>query len=263
MPEVAVGGVRLHVELAGPAGGEPVVFVNGLLTDCTSWAAHLPFFTDRYRTITYDCRGQGRSDKPDEVYETARHAADLAALVDALAIEHARFVGLSNGGAALLDFAASHPERVRALAVSGAYARVDAILRAKLGSWVAAMDAGGPLLRFDVATPWVWGGAWLAEREDALRTYREKGAAIPAASARNLIRGAMVHDVRDRLRDVTAPALVVVGEEDVLTPPWLARELVAALPRAELLVVAGAGHAAALELVETFSRAVRTFFDAH
>jgi len=260
MPKVGINDIELFYELRGNPGGPTVVFVNGLLTDTASWSGHLPHFEERYRCLVYDCRGQGQSDKPDHVYETALHTADLAGLVDELEIERAHLVGLSNGGAAALAYAADHPQRVLSVAVSGAYAHIDTILRVKLTSWTRAMEAGGSPLRFDVAVPWVWGGGFLEQNYERLLYFREKGVNMPIEWAMNLIKGAMVHDIRDKLGTIEAPTLVVVGEEDVLTPPKLSRYIAEQVPRGELCVMPGLGHASALEDVEGFSRLVLDFF---
>lgn len=266
MPEITIADdLTLHYEFAGDPSGPLLVFVNGLLTDRGSWQAHLPYFAD-YSCLTWDCRGQGRSSQPDQPsYPVAAHAQDLAALLDALApAEPAAIVGLSNGAAAALHFASEQPERVRALVISGAYARVDAALRLKLDSWIAAMRAGGPGLRFDVATPWVWGPRFLAAHADALAGFRERGLALDTRAAERLIAGAMIHELADdRLARISAPTLVCVGEDDVLTPPALARAIVDALPAAQLETLPELGHAAALEDVEGFCRRTRRWFDAH
>jgi 3-oxoadipate enol-lactonase len=265
MPEITIADdLALHYEFTGDPSGPLLVFVNGLLTDRGSWQAHLPSFAD-YRCLTWDCRGQGLSSKPDmPSYPVADHARDLAALLDAIAPgEPVAIVGLSNGAAAALHFASEQPERVRALVISGAYARVDAALRLKLHSWIAAMRAGGPGLRFDVATPWVWGPRFLAAHAEALAGYRERGLALDTRAAERLIAGAMIHELADdRLARITAPTLVCVGEDDVLTPPPLARAIADALPVARLETLPGLGHAAALEDVETFCRRARRWLDA-
>jgi 3-oxoadipate enol-lactonase len=260
MPEIRANDINLYYEFRGNPAGRTVVFVNGLLTDTASWNGHVPFFEERYRCLLYDCRGQGNSDKPDHVYETRLHTTDLAALLDALDVRKAHIVGLSNGGAAVLDYAAGHPERVEALVVSGAYAHVDTILKAKLISWIRAMESGGSPLRFDVAVPWVWGGRFLEQNYEGLLRFREKGVNMPIEWAMNLIKGAMVHDIRDRLPLVQAPTLVAVGEEDVLTPPALSRYIAGQVARGELALMTGLGHAAALEDVERFSNLVLDFF---
>ncbi len=260
MPKIAVNNIELFYEFRGNPDGPTVVFVNGLLTDTSSWNGHLPYFEDKYRCLVYDCRGQGQSDKPDHVYATGLHTSDLAALVEALNVGRAYFVGLSNGGAAVLDYASQHPERVGAVVVSGAYAHSDTILRVKLTSWVKAMEYGGSALRFDVATPWVWGGEFLEKNYEGLLPYREKGANMPVEWAMNLVKGAMVHDIRARLPHVQAPTLVIVGEEDVLTPPSLSRYIADNIPNAELYIHTGRGHASALEDVAGWSRVVLDFF---
>jgi len=259
MPKTAVNNLDLYYEWHGNPAGPVVVFVNGLLTDTSSWGPHLPHFTDRFHCLVYDCRGQGQSDKPDMIYETAQHAADLAGLLDALGVEQAHLVGLSNGGAACLIFAAAQPQRVQSVTVAGAYAAVDTILRAKLTSWLRAMEAGGSPVRFDVALPWVWGGAFLAEKYEALQGFREKGVNLPQAPARNLIAGALVHDCRATLAAIRAPTLVIVGEDDVLTPPKLAREIAAGVPHGRLHIMPDCGHAAALEQPAAFYDVVNEF----
>jgi 3-oxoadipate enol-lactonase len=263
MPTIKLNDINLYYEFKGNPDGPTVVFVNGLLTDNSSWNGHLPHFADHYRCLVYDCRGQGGSDKPDQVYETHQHALDLAALVAALDIPRACYVGLSNGGAACLDFAADQPQRVAALVVSGAYAHADTGVRVKLNAWVRAMECGGSPLRFDVATPWVWGVHFLDQQYEALLPYREKGATLPTAPVANLVKGAMIHDVREKLGQIQAPTLVIVGEDDVLTPPKLARAIVAAIPGAQLHVMPDLGHAAALEDVAGFCQLTTDFFAAH
>ena len=260
MPKIRANGIDLYYEFRGNADGPTVVFVNGLLTDTASWNAHLPHFTEQYRCLVYDCRGQGQSDKPDHVYETPLHAEDLSGLVAALGIEKAHFVGLSNGGAALLSFAATQRERVRAVVVSGAYAYVDTMLKVKLTSWVRAMECGGSPLRFDVAVPWVWGGRFLEENYEALLPFREKGVNMPIEWAMNLIKGAMVHDARADLARIEVPLLAIVGEEDVLTPPPLSRHIAESVKQGELCMIPGRGHAAALEDAVAFSQAALGFF---
>ena len=260
MPLVSVNGVELYYEWHGPEHAPVVVFVNGLLTDTSSWAPHLPSFAARFRCLVYDCRGQGRSSKPDQPYPPALHAADLAALCDALRVPPAAFVGLSNGGNTLMHFAAERPELVRSLVLAGVHAHADALMRAKLRSWVTAMEAGSAPMRFDVSMPWVWGAAFLEANEERVMKFRDRALTIPIKAALNLIRGAMEHDARDALSRIGAPTLVLVGGHDLLTPPWLAEDVATRLPKARLDVLPIGGHAAALEDPDTFTARVLTFF---
>lgn len=260
MPTVAVDGVELYYEIHGDDGAPPLVFVNGVFQDTTGWSLHVRRFADR-RCLVYDCRGQGRSAKPAGPYLMERHAADLLGLLEALRIGRADIVGLSNGGAVAMTLAAKHPDRVRRLVLVDTFAYADAALRAKLRSWELALDAGGPGLRFDVSVPWNFSRSFLEEHGRDLPLLREKALALDPDAMRALIAGSAAHDARAALPRIAAPTLVLVGEEDVLAPPWAAREIANAIPGARLRTVTGAGHAMPIERLEEFCATLRTFFE--
>lgn len=263
MPFLQVGDVQLYYEWHGPNDAPPLVLVNGLLTDTSSWAPTVQALEHGYRILTYDCRGQGRSDKPPQPYPPSLHARDLEGLLQilGLAAHGVHAIGLSSGGCVLLDLAARHPSWFRSLVIVDAYARVDNTLKAKLQGWVAAMKVGGGPLRFDVATPWVWGRTFLNQNYEALRPFRDKALGISQEPAINLITGAMDYNVVASLGQITCPTLVVVGEEDVLTPRPYAEEITEGVVGARLEVLAGAGHASLLEKPEEFNRLARRFLE--
>jgi 3-oxoadipate enol-lactonase len=249
----------LYYELHGLPEGFPVVFINGLLSDTTSWALQVPVFAQHFRVLIYDCRGQGQSDKPPGPYSADLHAQDLTGLLDALGIEQAHIVGISNGGTVALCFASQQQQRIARLVLVDTLAHADALIRAKLQGWLTAVNEGGPDLRFDVATPWVWGRRFLANNPDVLAAVRARAAQANVDAMRTLIEGAMQHDVRERLPQITLPTLVLVGEDDLLTPPSMARELAAGLPNAELMLVPQAGHFLTVERPLVFNAAVLAF----
>jgi 3-oxoadipate enol-lactonase len=261
MPTLAVDGVDLYYEIHGAEDKPPLVFVNGIFQDTTAWSLHVRRFADR-RCVVYDCRGQGRSAKPAGPYRIERHAADLLGLLDALGVGRTDVVGLSNGGAVAMTFAAAHTDRVRRLVLVDTFSYADAALRAKLRSWEAALDAGGPGLRFDVSVPWNFSRSFLEAHGRDLPALREKALALDPGAMRALIAGSAAHDARATLPRIGSPTLVLVGEEDVLAPPWTAREIAGRIPQARLQVIAGAGHAMPIERLEEFCGAVRSFLDA-
>jgi len=259
MPYADVNRIRLYYELHGPEGGPPVVFINGLLMDTTGWGLQLPLFRKYFRVLLYDCRGQGRSDAPEGPYLPEQHEADLLALLDALHIDRAHLVGLSNGGVIAMYVASAQPHRVARLVLADTYAYADAQMAALLDAWLAALDTGGPTLRFDVATPWVWSRHFLAAHADVLATLREKAAGARVHAVRALIEGAKAVDLRGRLGNITAPTLILAGEEDVLTPAWRMREIAAAIPQATLITISGAGHALTIEQAALFTALAQEF----
>jgi 4,5:9,10-diseco-3-hydroxy-5,9,17-trioxoandrosta-1(10),2-diene-4-oate hydrolase len=117
------GGLELHFNEAGPADGEPVVFLHGGGPGASSWSnfhQNLPAFAERYRCLLVDMPGFGRSDKPEldkQFFEFAAEA--VVALLDELGVAKAHFVGNSLGGGTSLRLALDHPDRVGKLVLMG------------------------------------------------------------------------------------------------------------------------------------------------
>ncbi len=252
-----VRGIDLYYEVRGK-GKRWLVFVNGLLADTTSWSQVVHRFTQHYRVLLYDCRGQGRSQKPDGIYHLEEHEKDLVALMDFLDIDKASLVGLSSGGAVSLRVACHLPDRVEKVVAAGAYGYVDEILWFKLDAWAEAARISSSL-RFKVALPLVWGRWFLKENKETLELFREKAEAFPKEAAWSLIEGAKYQSIMDELEKVQAPVLLLVGEEDILTPVRYSLDIKRGLKRARVDVIKRAGHACSIERPEEFSSKVWDF----
>ncbi len=259
MPYQKVRDVELYYEWHGSKEAEVVVFVNGLFADTTSWSLQRDAFAASYRVLLYDARGQGRSQKPNGPYFHYEHVADLVALLDALGISQASFVGISHGGTVSMRLAAEYPLRVRRLAVANTFAHCDALMQAKLSSWLRALELGGTAARFDISLPWVWGRRFAAEQWGLVEHLRELAADADPNAIRALIEGGLSYDIRTMLPSIQAPTLVIVAEEDVLTPPFLARELVSAIPHAAFASIPDAGHALNFESPHAYNRLILDF----
>lgn len=260
MPTLHANGITLNYQWQGREEGPVLVLINGLLTDLSSWAGHLDAYTDHFRVLTYDCRGQGGSEKPEAgPYLPEQHAADLTALLDGLGIERAALLGVSNGGLVAMRFAAHFPQRVTALVLANTYGRADVALQVKLQSWLSAMAAGGPPVRFDVSLAWIWGASFLNRSYEALKPWREKGSAIPLYAAQNLIEGGKHHDVLELLPNITCPTLIMVGDEDVLTPLSYSHELQRCIAGSRIRMLQQAGHCMFLEQTARFKEVASSF----
>lgn len=264
MPIVKLSDVRLYVERRGRPDGVPVVLVNGMLTDLRSWDRIEPLIGEQYPTVLYDRRGQGQSDKPDQPYTSQLHARDLVSLVDELGLESMHLVGLSSGGVAALLAAARLGPRVKSLVVSGVYSHMDVSLHMKLDSWLQAMTIGGLDLRFLVSIPWVWSMGYLESHENELDKWRTAASDQEILASANLLRGAMEYvDIRGVIQGLQSPVLLAVGAEDILTPPHYAREIATLVAHGEIVTMAGAGHAAALEKPDEFAKLAVQFMALH
>jgi len=216
----------------------------------------LPHLAD-FRILRYDGRGQGASDKPAGIYDLETLTADLLKVLQERHWPASCFAGISNGGCVAMNLAARHPERVLALVAADCSHRVTELLRLKLQSWLSAHRLGGPAHRFEVAAPWIWSEAALSNNPERLRLYRDKAVHHPAQAVEGLLQGALLHHIE--LANISAPALLLAGRQDVLTPPWLMREMSRELPSSRFLEVPG-GHASLLETPSLMADPVALFF---
>lgn len=260
--------VRLHVEDTG--GGIAIVFVHEFGGNQTSWEPQVRFLSRRYRCITFNARGYPPSDVPDAVdaYSQARAAEDIRDVLDALSIECAHIVGLSMGGFAALHFGLDFAERALSLVVAGAgygaekqferYFRDTSLEVARQfeaqGSEAYSHIYGMAASRipFLVKDPRGW-----AEFRRTLATHSARGAANTMRGVQ--ARRASIYDLKERLEKMTAPTLIVVGDEDdhCLQPGLFMKR---SIPASGLAVLPKTGHTLNLEEPALFNALLAEFF---
>lgn len=216
--------------------------VNGLFTDLTSFDGAAFYLRDKFEILRYDCRGQGKSPKPDVVYSLEDHVLDLQALLLKLNLKNTILIGLSNGGRIVLEYARRFP--TQAIVACDTYDKPSPLLKAKLNSWLLAHLESGPLHRFDVATPWIWGEEVFSAKSELILSYRDKADLTLDHVVKNLILGAMETDIE--ISEINCPVLLVAGSEDLLTPVFYHEAMLAKLKFGELSIVKS-GHASLLE----------------
>jgi pimeloyl-ACP methyl ester carboxylesterase len=257
---VTVDGARIGFSEAGR--GDAMVFLIGFGLDRGGWNLQLKHFGERARVLAPDPRGTGASTDPEEGELTVeRLARDVVALLDARGLARADVVGSSLGSAVALEVALLAPERVRRLVLLSPALEPDARLAAALDSFCRVTD---PELRLRVMAPWLFGPRFLADAERAERTQRAMIGAARRIPERTLRRqaaalGSWLGSRADALAKVAAPALLVVGSDDVLTGPEQARALAGALPAARLEVLEGVGHAPMVEDPERVHALIERF----
>lgn len=229
MPFTQVRDLRLYYELHG--AGTPLVLLNGALDTIESdWGPHLAVFAARHRVLAYDHRGHGRTDNPPGRFSGYDELAeDLAALLDTIGIERARFCGFSDGAITLFAFTLRWPERVHALILAGAqYTNDERTLRL-----------------LDKMTPEGIGErqpAWAARLAQLHDTHHGPG--YWQTLLRQLLPMWRVQPdfALDQLGRIAAPTLLVAGERDGFGHLDQQVAMRRALPRAELCIAPAAGH---------------------
>lgn len=221
---------------------ETVLFVHGSGQDHSIWALPTRYFARHQRcALSVDLPGHGRS--AGAPLERVEDMADwLIAVLDAAGREQAAIAGHSLGSLAALAAAARHPGRVRAIALVGT-AWPMAVSPALLA---AAQD--NPPQAIDMLTRWGFHNAGEGTNPASVNPLREAGRRLLERARAGVIHTdlAACNDYAAGLEHAAAvrcPALLILGEHDRLTPPRAARQLAAALPKTETVILAGAGHA--------------------
>jgi len=252
---VSVPGSKIYCEECGSAAQTVVLLHDGVL-DSAVWDDVWPELCKEFRVVRYDRRGYGRSPAARAgYYETD----DLAVLLRHLKVARAAIVGSSHGGEISINFALDHPEMVQQLVLVGAVVggmpySAHFLERGEL--------LGKPLEKGDIA------GAIAAAQKDKYlvadgnNAARKRMAALLNASPQDLTRASFELSPKPalpRLREITVPTLLLVGDADIPDVHAHAGAVEAGIPRARRVVVSGVGHLMYLEKPQEFAELVSRF----
>jgi 3-oxoadipate enol-lactonase len=261
MPEIIANSCRFYYELDGPDEADVLVLSNGILMSTASWGYQVPIFSRHYRVLRYDCRGQWQSDHPAGPYSMEGHAEDLAALLDALGIARAHIGGISYGAEISLVFALKYPERVRSLVLASLVSQVDPVLAGIAGMWLAAAQRRDPELFFAATYPFNFSQRWIAANPGPLAQARSRYETLDFDAVAELCRAFLQLDVTSELHRITAPTLLMVGEDDNLKPRAYADIIAREMPHAAYVIIPRAGHAVCWEAPLAFNSLVLGFLE--
>ena len=248
----AQDGVRIAYQVEGE--GFPLLLIAGQSNNHHWWDGIREDFHGAHRTVTFDYRGTGDSDKPDIAYSTPGFADDAIAVLDELGIERADVYGTSMGGRVAQWIAARHPDRVRAL-----------VLGCTSPGGKHAIERG-PEIRHRLADPatahqtlldLMYTPAYLARTTGPYQTLGDP--VMPSYAQRRHLIASHRHDAWDALPDITAPTLVIHGADDRFNPAANAPLLADRIPGAQLEPIPGARHAYFEEFRSVAGPLVREF----
>ena len=259
MPKIVIGEADIYYEEAGRGPG--LLLVPGLSGLGSFWAHQMAEFKHDFRVIVHDHRGTGQSTHSRIKYSVEQMADDVLWLMDRLGIASAHLVGHSTGGAIGQVIAQDHPERLQSLVLSATWAGQDAFFRRVFESRKEVLARLGveAYLRTSVlflAPPW-----WVSANDAAI-TEMHRGlvaAAAPVEVMASRIDAIMAFDRRARLGEIRTPTLVVVAQDDMVTPRFYSDELAERIPGAKLVVLDGGGHFAPQITPEPYNVAVGAF----
>lgn len=260
LQRVQANGITMGVRIQGE--GRPIVFIHGHGFESSSWQPQLDHFGKGYRAIAYDVRGHGMTEVATKGYTMRELAVDLAALLDVVEVEQAVLCGLSMGGMIAMQAVVDFPTRVAGLiladtALPEAMTPADQVL-ARLR---AIYDHGLEKLADDVGARYY--GRWFRETKPNFPCWwRERYVQNDLAGLTGCLLAMWDRpDIAERLSVLGLPTLVMVGDEDEVTPPAAARRIAETIAGATLIVLPETGHIANEERPIEFNRHVQAFLD--
>ncbi len=263
MPKKKINGLELYYEMKGRderEGLEVVLFVHGLGSSGRDWERQVPFFAERFRVVTVDLRGHGRSDKPPGPYSMAMLAGDVAELIRALDLGTVHVVGLSLGGMVAFQLAVDAPELVRSLVIINSGPEV--VVRTWKDRWqVFVRRSIVRLLGMRKMGEVLSKRLFIKEEQEDLRiVFVERWAKNDPKAYRATLDAIVGWSVVEQLREIEARTLVVASDGDY-TAVEDKEAYVGLMQDAEVVVIEDARHAVVVEKAEEVNEVVGKFFN--
>lgn len=247
----------LHCEVDGE--GDPLLFIHGLGATSNVWHAQRVVLSQQFRVIVYDRSGCGLSRQPEGALSIDAWATEVAALLDELGVTSAVIIGHSLGSMVAQRFASVYPDRTRALVLAGGEAVLTPTGKAILATRADSIEANGLA---SVVDPWLSnvlppatraGNAALAGLLRAMflsydpRSYAQQARALADA------------DVSADHARISCPTLLLVGDQDPVTPLQWQQSIASAVPGSHMRVIPDTAHMTMLESPAAFTVALLEF----
>ncbi len=255
---VSVGGKRLGARIGG--SGMPIVLFHSLLADQSSFDPVARLMAKTHQVVMLNLPGFGASESVGSSLETI--ADHIAGAIEALGLkQNPILLGNGYGGFVALVTAIRHPGLASRLVLADCGAAFSEPGRAAFrGMSAAAKDKGLGAIA-DVAMRRLFAPEFQHANPALIEERKKRFLAVDAQTFHGACDALATLDIRDQLRSVKVPVLVLVGEQDEATPPPMSRELAAGLPDARLVELPGCAHVPQLQAPETFMAAIRAFID--
>lgn len=250
MAFVILGTTKLYYIQQGEQG-IPVVFVHGAAGTHRHWGSQVHALRAVARAVAVDLPGHGKSDPPGRNAVPA-YAEVIVRVLDALAFDRAVVVGHSMGGAIAQTLAIAYPDRIAGVGLVGTGARLRVLPK--------ILDGVITPSEFEATTQFVVDNSYATELDpDMRRRAEEEFRACPPQVTHDDYEACNNFDMMSRIADIHAPALVVGGSEDKMTPFKYSEFLASKIPNAQLVRVEGAGHNVMIEKADEVNRALLNF----
>jgi pimeloyl-ACP methyl ester carboxylesterase len=247
MPTLQINGASLYYEIHGH-GPEVMLFSHGLLFSGKMFKNQVDYFKARYKCVVYDHRGQGRSEVTENGYGMDSVYEDAVALIRELNLGPCHMVGLSMGGFVAMRIAARNPELLKSLILLETSAETEPN-KFKYNLLKTITQVLGVSSVINKVMPIVFGKSFLHDqgRKDLVQQWKNELLTNKKTIAR-AVKGVIDREgVMHELDNIYIPTLIIVGDEDVATPPEKSKNIKLKIPQARLAIIKKAGHSSVIE----------------
>jgi pimeloyl-ACP methyl ester carboxylesterase len=267
VPTVRSNGIDLYYEEHG--SGEPLLLIMGWGGNAATWKPQIPGLAERFRVITFDNRGVGRSDSPKHAFSIRDMANDTVGLLDALGIDRAHVYGISMGGMIAQEVALEHPDRVDSLVLGcttpgSKRAAGQRELLKNITEFNDTVGTDGPSLEwFQEFLKRLWTDRAITRSDTHLQDFVLSMIRFPPTphGLHNQSYAVAMHDTYDRLQHIRHRTLIMTGDKDGLIDYENSLILAGRIPNADLKIFPGLKHAFHLEAASRVNTVIVDFID--
>ena len=260
-----VNGLMVSYNDEGPVGAPVVLFIHGFPLNKSMWNAQFEALKPTYRVIAYDVRGHGNSEAGTEDFSIELFVEDLLGFMDTLQLDQVILCGLSMGGYIALSAIEKHPERFIGLVLSDTQCLADtpeAI--AKRMAAIESIREKGAELYVEQSIQNLFAAASFHTKQMEIGSVKEMMNKTTAQSMCNTLHALAVRkETCSKLSELTIPIQILVGKEDKITPPKVARLMLDKTQHSTLVIVEHAGHLANIENPHQFNQQLMNFMDRY
>jgi 3-oxoadipate enol-lactonase len=260
--KVDANGIRINVALSGNTSGSVVLMSHSLATSLDLWLPQLAALEPQFRVLRYDTRGHGGSDAPQGAYTLAQLADDAVAVMDALDIEAAHWVGISMGGMIGQAVALKYAARLRSLVLCDTAAVVPQEAQTVWQQRIEKARGKGMAALADETLERWFTPPYLATAPPGVHRIRDMILSTPVSGFIGCSEAIRRLDFLDRLGDIRLPTLIMVGEQDPGTPVANSEVIHSRIKGSRLQIIPSAAHLCNVEQAEAFNKKLIGFLQA-